>query len=174
MKNSSFLFTIFLFGLIIIACQKDDDLIENDQPTVFNLHLTDNPVDAQQVNVDIQKVYLFGHDEKDSISMGTNAGVYDLLTLQNGVDTLLASALLTIDTVKQIRLILGEDNTIMVDSALHDLKTPSAQQSGLKIKVDIVLSELDSANVILDFDACESIKEQGNGTYMLKPVLKIK
>ncbi len=143
------------------------------RPTVFNLRLTDDPVDADQVNVDIQQVYIFGQNEKDSIPLGANAGVYDLLQLQNGVDTLLASMSVNIDTVKQIRLVLGGDNTVMVDSVLHEMKTPSAQQSGLKIKVDLILSELDSIDVLLDFDAGESVKELGNGGYLLKPVLRV-
>lgn len=174
MKSFQRLFVILSCTFLFFACRNNDDLLDNFNPTIFNLRLTDKPVDADQVNVDIQKVYLFGQDQQDSIIMGTSAGVYDLLQLQNGVDTLLASAILNnIDTIKQIRLILGENNTIMVDSVLHELKTPSAQQSGLKIKVDLVLSDLDSMDVLIDFDAAASVNEQGNGQFILKPVLKI-
>lgn len=75
--------------------------------------------------------------------------------------------------LKEMRLILGPNNTIMVDSVLHDLETPSAEQSGLKIKVDKNLSlTLDSLTI--DFDAKQSIVETGNGKFILKPVIRVK
>ncbi len=61
----------------------------------------------------------------------------------------------------------------MVDSVLHELKTPSAQQSGLKINVHADISNVDVFNLLIDFDAEESVVEQGNGGYILKPVIKV-
>lgn len=61
----------------------------------------------------------------------------------------------------------------MVDSVLHPLETPSAQDSGLKIKVDKDLN-LDINTPTFDFVAAQSIPETGNGTYKLKPVIRVK
>ncbi len=52
------------------------------------------------------------------------------------------------------------------------LTTPSAQQSGIKINVDIDVAAGQTADVVLDFDACKSVVRRGNsGQYNLKPVI---
>ena len=89
------------------------------------------------------------------------------------MDTLLATGTTSADTLKEVRFILGSDNSVMVDSVLYDLDTPSAQESGLKIKIDKHLN-LDINTLTLDFDAEKSILQTGNGAYKLKPVIKVK
>ena len=52
------------------------------------------------------------------------------------------------------------------------LTMPSAQQSGLKMNVDIDVAAGQIADVVLDFDACKSVVRRGNsGQYNLKPVI---
>jgi len=54
------------------------------------------------------------------------------------------------------------------------LTTPSAQQSGLKMNVDIDVAADKIADVVLDFDACKSVVKRGNsGQYNLKPVITV-
>lgn len=153
-----------------IACNKD----ENTDKVTLNIMLTDGPGDYQQVNVDIQEIRIkSANDTAQWISLNTNAGIYNLLDFQNGVDTLIASGTVSSDTLKEVRFILGSENSVMVDSVIHPLQTPSAQQSGLKIKIDKALN-LDINTLTLDFDAEQSIVETGNGGYILKPVIKVK
>lgn len=161
----------FSFGLFAFAaCNKDDDK----GSVTLNIRLTDGPGDYQQVNVDIQEVRIkSASDTAQWITLNTNAGIYNLLDFQNGVDTLLATGMVPSDVLKEVRFILGNDNSVMVDSVIHPLTTPSAQQSGLKIKIDKSLN-LDINTLVLDFDAEQSIVETGNGGYILKPVIKIK
>lgn len=185
MKNILTSFTILFILGFFFSCDKVDftPLTDNETPTypipttsetMFNVRMTDAPLGVEEVNIDLELVVLFGSgDNQDSIGLGTNAGIYNLLDFQNGLDTLIASSMITLDTVKQVRLVLGEDNTIKVDGVLHDLKTPSAQQSGLKVKVDVPLDSLSIYDLILDFDADESVHQTGNGKYMLKPVIKV-
>jgi hypothetical protein len=75
--------------------------------------------------------------------------------------------------LKELRLILGPGNSVMKDSVLYDLDTPSAQQSGLKIKIDKSLG-LAFDSLTVDFDAEKSIVETGNGKFILKPVIRVK
>ena len=72
----------------------------------------------------------------------------------------------------QMRLILGSGNEIMVDSLLHDLETPSAQQSGLKFNIHANLTAGVVYTLWIDFDAARSIVHKGNGKYSLKPVIR--
>jgi hypothetical protein len=61
-------------------------------------------------------------------------GIYDLLKLSNGVEKLIATDTLEISKVQQIRLILGTRNTVVLDGITYPLSTPSAEQSGLKLR----------------------------------------
>jgi hypothetical protein len=54
------------------------------------------------------------------------------------------------------------------------LTTPSAQQSGLKLNIDITVESNKVADFVLDFDACKSIVRRGNsGQFNLKPVISV-
>ncbi len=158
-------------ALLVVACSKD----ESSSPTTLKVRLTDAPVDAEEVNVDIQQVRVkFSEDSINGwIDLSTQAGVYNLLGLQNGVDTLIASGTLPVNTVKEIRFVLGANNSIKVLGVNYPLTIPSGAESGLKIKVNKRLNaSLDS--LLIDFDAALSIHQTGAGAYQLKPVLKVK
>lgn len=173
MKIYPLLVTACCTFLFVWACKKDDPTTPN-STTTLNIHLTDGPGDYQEVNVDILQVRVKVADTSSQwLDLNTNAGVYNLLDFQNGLDTVIASGPVPTDVLKEVRLVLGSNNTIMKDSVLYDLDTPSAQQSGLKIKIDKSLGlALDS--LTLDFDAAQSVVETGNGKFILKPVIKVK
>ncbi len=154
---------------LLAACNKNDD-----KTTLVNTRLTDDPCQCQQVNLEIEEIQVkLSDDTTDWIALNTNDGIYDLLLYQNGVDTLLATGFVPVDLqLKEVRFILGDENTVMVDSTIYPLETPSAQSSGLKVKIDKDL-DFDVNTFVLDFDAGESVKEQ-NGKYKLEPVIKLK
>jgi hypothetical protein len=96
----------------------------------------------------------------------------NLLDLQNGITMVLAQGDVPEGVLKEVRFILGNDNYVVVDGNVHPLETPSAEHSGLKIKIDKDLDE--TLNTFtLDFDAALSVQEQ-NGSYKLSPVIKLK
>jgi len=169
----SFFVMASLGAVVLVACSKDQSSGNNS--TTLKIRLTDNPVNAEEVNVDIQQVRV--KFQEDSINgwmdLDTHTGIYDLLGLQNGVDTLLAVGVIPTNTVKEIRFVLGSDNSIKVGGITYPLTIPSGSESGLKIKVNKQLNgTLDS--LLIDFDAALSIHQTGAGVYQLKPVLKIK
>ncbi len=167
------LFILSAFSVIVfVACSKDSS---DQRSTTVKVRLTDNPVNAQEVNVDIQQVRVkFAEDSINGwATLDTHAGIYNLLGLQNGVDTLLAVGVIPTNVVKEIRFVLGSNNTIKVAGITYPLTIPSGSESGLKIKVNKKLNgTLDS--LLIDFDAALSIHQTGAGAYQLKPVLKIK
>jgi hypothetical protein len=171
-KTNLILFTV-LFGtaMVMNACK------DKDEPTAsatypYEVNLTDTPGQYTAVNIDIQSVEVTGGDG-GNIVLNVNPGIYNLLDFTNGLDTLIASSVLGVSTISQIRLILGPNNTVVVDSVTYPLKTPSAQQSGLKIQVHQTLQPNVLYSVLLDFDANKSIVQTGNGEYQLKPVIRI-
>lgn len=77
-------------------------------------------------------------------------------------------------TISQIRLVLGDRNSLVVDGDSVALTTPSAQQSGLKLQVHTTLEPELAYDVLLDYDATQSIVKAGNsGKYNLKPVIRV-
>ena len=168
---------IFALILAFQSCKKSDS--SNSQPSKINIYLTDAPADYQAVWIDIQQVMV----QSDADSQGDSGwisvpllkpGKYNLLDLRNGKDTLLGGVSLPAGKVSQIRLILGEDNQVVLeDGSTVDLKTPSAQESGLKLNVDADLKAGIPYELVMDFDAGRSIVKAGNsGQYILKPVIR--
>lgn len=164
--------TSLLAALIVLfaACNKSSV----DGQTNLRVNLTDNPYNATEVNVDIKEVRVnFKSDSAGWQTLNTTPGIYNLLLLQNGVDTLLATGPVPAGVLKEIRFILGTRNSIKIESIVYPLTIPSGGESGLKIKVDKRLNAgIDS--LLIDFDAALSIIKTGNGEYKLKPVLKVK
>lgn len=155
-------------SVLFMACNKENDT------TRVKIRLTDNPYNAEEVNVDIREVHVkFRDDENSWMTLDTEQGVYNLLGLQNGLDTLLAEGDLPTNQVKEIRFVLGNDNSIKIDGNVYPMTVPSGSESGLKLKVNKTLSgTVDS--ILVDFDAALSVHQTGTGDYQLKPVLKIK
>lgn len=168
----------FLTAIAVIfsfaACSDDDDNGTSTEGTSrVMVNLTDAPGDYDNVYVDVQDVRVTYSDDESEVSVGEiDAGVYDLLELTGGVSVLLADEEIPSGHISQIRLILGGDNSVVVDGETHELQTPSAQQSGLKINVNQQLEADIVYDFMLDFDVEESIVVQGNGGYLLKPVLR--
>lgn len=158
-----------LLSVFWLACSDDD------QTAKLEVRLTDAPGDYQEVNIDIQSVEVHsseGNQNSGWTTLDVREGVYNILKLTNGLDTLLATAELPVGRISQIRLILGNNNSVKVGGVTKPLSTPSAQQSGLKLNLQAELTEGITYTITLDFDAARSIVDKGNGTYSLKPVIR--
>lgn len=159
-----------VFSLAIAGCSKD----KKEGTSNVSIRLTDSPYDAQEINVDVREVRVnFTDEESGWKTLDSYPGVYDLLKYQNGKDTLIANGHCPYGTVKEIRLILGNNNTIRINNIYYPLTIPSGSESGLKIKVNRGIYNPNEVMVI-DFDAALSVLQTGNGEYKLKPVLKLK
>jgi Domain of unknown function (DUF4382) len=176
MKTKKILLFSITLAISIVAffsCKKTD----TSTTSTLQVRLTDAPTALDQVNVDIKEVLVkFSEDTVGNdgwVALATNARVYNLLGLQNGVDTVLANGNFPNNIVKQIRFILGPNNTIKDNGVVYPLTIPSGGESGLKIKVSKSL-QATLETLIIDFDAALSVKKEGPGDYKLRPVLKIK
>lgn len=139
----------------------------------LDLRLTDAPGAFDALNLDIRGVEFHTDGAGWTTVDAVVPGVYNLLKLRNGKDTLIARTTLPAGKLSQVRFILGEDNSIVVDGIEHALKVPSGEQSGLKFNVHEELVPNGSYTVWTDFDAARSIVQTGNGSYMLKPVIRV-
>lgn len=171
--------TIMAALFFLNSCKDDGD---SAQPSSSRLevYLTDAPSNYKEVWIDIQAVKVkaeavdsAGEDGWTEVPM-MHPGLYNLLEFRNGKDTVLAAVDLPAGNISQIRLILGDDNSVVLkDGTEMPLKTPSAQQSGLKLNIHAELKPGIPYALVLDFDAAKSIVEAGNsGNYILKPVIR--
>lgn len=156
--------------LMASACSNDGD--KGDGVAHINMFLTDAPAEYEAVYIDIQSVEFITDAGTLTFNL-LNPGVYNLLQFNSGVDTLMISEDISPRTVSQIRLILGDNNSVVVDGVNYPLETPSAQSSGLKLNVHYTFEAGIVYNLWLDFDAEQSIVEQGSGDYLLKPVIRV-
>lgn len=162
---------VFTFGLFMTSCEDDQSM---DAPRV-EVFLTDDPGAFDAVNVEIIDVQVnSGNEDAGWESLeGFNASTVNLLDYTAGLDTLLGAIDIPEGRLSQIRLILGENNSVEILGQIISLNTPSAQQSGLKVLINEDLQAGVVYKLILDFDAGRSVVEAGNsGIYNLKPVIR--
>ena len=104
----------------------------------------------------------------------------DLLSLNNGALENLGEATLAAGHYTQLRLVLdpntsgGITNSVVPTGGVESsLVTPSAVQSGIKLINQFDVASGQRVDLMLDFNACKSIVKLGNGTYVLKPVIRV-
>lgn len=157
-------------------------------PGTLGVSLTDAPsCGFDKVNVTVVKVRVHQSSTAADTDAGwtditlTPARKIDLLSLNNGALFNLGETPLTAGHYTQLRLVLdpntgaGLSNSVVptttgVETALV---TPSAVQSGIKLVNQFDVAAGERVDLLLDFDACKSVVKRGNGTYALKPVIKV-
>ena len=155
----------------------------------MHLSITDAPAcgyDAVHVTIDKVRVHqgsaAVDADGGWSEVVLAPAKRIDLLMLTNGVLEELGQTALPAGKYTQMRLVLASNsggnplaNSVTPTGAAETaLTTPSAQQSGIKLNVDIDIVAGKVADFVIDFDACKSVVKRGNsGQYNLKPVVTV-
>ncbi|CAG2365854.1 MULTISPECIES: DUF4382 domain-containing protein [Burkholderia cepacia complex] len=112
-----------------------------------------------------------------TVSLATPQKI-DLLSLTNGVLADLGQTALPAGQYQQVRLVLAQNqgntlaNSVVPTGGTEQaLATPSATQSGYKIIQPFTVQPNTLVDLVLDFNACKSIVQRGNGSYALKPVV---
>jgi len=189
-KKLSILFSL-LFILISISCNNENDMTTSH----LKISLIDQPGDYESVNIDIKEIRVHSStieyeddeevehhedgDENDGDSggwvtlEGSDVGVVNILDYTEGHELTIYDSEFPAGYISQIRLVLGDKNTVVNDGDSLDLKTPSGQQSGLKLKVNENLEAGLSYYLKLDFEAARSIVHTGSDKYLLKPVIRV-
>ena len=152
-------------ALLVFSCNKEKNTVP------IRILLTDNPTNYDAVNIHIKGMQVKMNNET-WIDINAKDTTVNQLDLQNGVTEVIAQDSIPAGVLKEIRFILAEDNNVVVNGTPYPLETPSAGESGLKIKIDQTLEETLNT-FILDFDAALSVKEETSG-YKLYPVIRVK
>jgi hypothetical protein len=102
-------------------------------------------------------------------------GLYDLLKLRNGIDTLIASGFSHTGKITKIRITVGPNDSLMIDS-VHSFPLPICDGSPY-VYANIRSNSIDSLPggqfaIHIDFNVAKSI-EYEDGQYCLKPEIKV-
>ncbi|HBX67542.1 MAG: hypothetical protein CL670_15145 [Balneola sp.] len=178
--------TILVTSFAFTACSSNS----GSGTGTMQVSLTDAPAAYDEVNIEITQVLVNkdedaeepdedgegnedGDDDKNGwYSIMDNSMTVNLLDYQNGATLDLGQTELEAGRYNQIRLMLGDDNTVVIDGETYALVTPSAKQSGYKLNVQADVEEGQVYDLVIDFDASQSITVTGNDRYILRPVLR--
>ena len=198
-KHLSFCFAVIAVcaSVLFIACSKSTSsgggTTSGSGTQSISLFMTDGPGMYNHVYLDIKSISVLvdtstntrRHDgddwdrfgarngKPDSSfvwdSLGVKAGVYDLLQLRNGVDTLLATSNIAAGSVRLIRINLGTNNSVMKDSVTYPLQIPVGAPTYILVKLmgnEWEHFAVNSSRLWIDFDIMRSIVFYNNTHYL--------
>ena len=170
MKQKFFIAAIVICSAItIIACEKTNF----ETVTNFKVRLAASTAfDADQVNIDIEQVKV-NYNDTTWVILNTPNQVYNLLDFRNGMDTLIANGTIpATSVVKQLKLVLGSNNSIKVSGKILPLALAD-KQTELTLNVDKKLNR-NVETVTLSFDPSLSVSLSADGGYQFRPVAVLK
>lgn len=168
--NFNFLFALVILVLFLSSCES------NEAGTArIQISLVDAPAAYDAVNIEILEVKINSASDTSGWASLESAetGIFDVLKLTNGEEAFLGEVELPEGQLGQVRLVLGSNNSLVIDGETYELKVPSGSQSGLKLNINAEIVAGFTYKLILDFDAAKSVVKAGNsGRYNLKPVIR--
>jgi hypothetical protein len=179
---ASLLLTVFM-TLVMAGCGGNST-----GTGTLGVSLTDAPACGfDAVNVTVSKVRVHQSSSASDNAAGWSeiilnpARKINLLDLNNGALEYLGETPLAAGHYTQLRLVLAADsggalaNSVVPSGSTSEiaLDTPSGMQSGLKLIDGFDVREGERVDLMLDFDACKSVITRGNGSYGLKPVMRM-
>lgn len=167
-------FLIVSASLLFWGCESATDSGAGSGTGTMVVKLHDAPVDYDEVNISVARVEVNNtQNEEGWVVISEPNEIYNILDLVNGDVAVLADAELEVGTYEQIRLVLNNENSVVIDGVSSNLFVPSGAQSGLKLNVNAEIREGFQYTLLLDFDASRSVVKRGmQDQYNLKPVIR--
>jgi hypothetical protein len=176
--------------ILIYSCQKENSGNNNmtagvNKPHSVAIYLTDDQTPVfDSIFIDIRKLEVKVEDDtlgNDGwVSVNMHPGVYNILRLRNGIDTLFATGTLPNARVQKIRLTLGTQNSVMKNGQSFPLNVHDNDRQ-VVANLEGGNFEIVPPNQVLfwiDFDASHSIQTDNSGSgnnsgFRLKSHIKI-
>jgi len=167
MKTRYLLGLTWLFSLFIYSCKQKEI---KTSPVQF--YLIDSPTNFDSVNIHIKKIEAsVVSDSTRWIPLQTKDTVANLFNFQDSLTLMIAQDVVPLGMLKEIRFILGDGNTVVVNGVSYPLQLPNGVSPALMIQIGKKLNEVFNG-FVLDFDASQSIVTE-NGEYRLEPVVRL-
>ncbi len=181
MKIKLSIIAFIISAFFVLEGCNDESGSANNETARIQFKLIDAPDERyEEVNIEIIDIqYNNSEDQEGWLSLNPENGYpikVDLTELVAGNSLLLADEIIPSGPINQMRLVLSDNNTLLIkgNDQVINLDTPSAEQSGLKLKLDTDLKGGFSYTFILDWNVNKSIVKAGNsGKYILKPVIRV-
>ncbi len=138
----------------------------------------------EEVNIDVQDIHiLLKSSRADTMGTATFDGKgewigipvtprrVDLLGL-SGIDTdsFVAEAELDEGFYSRIKLIVGNDNNVVINGETYPMKVTSGQQAVYIVQLGEYLRSGEEIDITIEFNAEKSVHVTGNNSYIFKPV----
>jgi len=162
--------------LALAACQGDDPVHpgENQRLGRLEVLLVDAPADLDDVILDIQGVHVHRADADSTTGWSevrTDTLTVNLLALTDGRAAELVGIALAEGFYDRVRIDLGDNNVVLVDSVAYDLQTPPGEPSRVSVPYDFEVLADATHEAFVDIDAGASIVRHGDEFY-LEPVVR--
>ena len=173
---------MLIFGVFLTNCSTENAGQDFDiERASISVRFMDTPGGHEKVFIEVLDVQLLVIDDKIIpncwLSLNaTDAGSNNLLDLTGDVETLLVDNLkIPTGTIYEIRLVLGENNSLLTNGETISLAMPSIYQEGLVIRDVNFLDANVDYELVLEFDTDQSILRTNTPNYIiLKPVIRSK
>jgi hypothetical protein len=176
MKNLIPALSLSLLGcaILVYSCQKESNVPAASDPSAAHqtkIYLTDHQTPVfDSIFVDIRKLEVRVQDDSIPgdhwVNIGIRAGVYNILRFRNGLDTLFGTGGLPNARLKEIRLTLGTQNSVMKDGVISALRLHDDDRT-VRAQLDDNSFEISPTGDVLfwiDFDASRSIQVDNSGS----------
>jgi hypothetical protein len=197
-----FILCVFFFASCSGGGSGDGGSVDTGTVSLNLMDLPNGEYKAVYVNISEVQVHKAGNTDNDGndgdgswLTVGSPNKIYNLLELVNGVTESLGTKELEAGRYTQVRLIIGEEIPLnqegnpakninddnhsepnyVIDQSdiVIPLKIPSGFNTGIKLVHPFEVTKNGLMELILDFDAMNSIVKTGNGKLILKPTIKI-
>lgn len=169
------------FSLIVLTCFSScskDDVNANSQLTSISVKLKSTTGELNKVYIEIEDVQLKVKEDENAIdawvSLNTiNTGTYNIFDLREGSELQLVSHFEMKPTfIYEIRLVLGENNFVDINNALHNLDISdlgNATPSNL-VKIELVPNHI--YDFVIDINIDDSVRfNEDENMMILNPKL---
>ena len=169
---------VVLSVLVLITCSNEQILNDNNGTTQLQVRIHDEPFKSSgktvtELNITVIKVDIVKAGTGEIVNCPiTEEKEMNILEISKSNPVVLSDVSVPSGDYEQLRLVIKNNATIVVDDVSYDIKIPSGEQSGVKLDGNFSIRgkffRLD-----LDFIPEESVIYNKGQGYILKPVIKI-
>jgi len=168
-KVKFFILLLAAMPIIFLAgCKKD---MKSASASTMRFNITDAPANFDALNIDVQAIKV--HTTSGWVTLNSSLGVINILSYVNGSSTLAAQGEVTAGSVDQVQLILGSNNSVVVNGTTYPLLASGSLQTALTTNLSGQLQAGGTYVWTIDFDAAQSVTANGAGNFQLNPVIRL-
>ncbi len=167
-------FTVIIV-FIVYSCE-NKSAKTNDKGGIIVKLADETNVDTT-LNIDLKAVQVKYKSDNNTeeywYELTTKDSIYNLRKLQGDSPITIAKDELDVGKISQLRLLLGENNTIVIAEDTIDVEVPFDYIDGTSINISDSIIASKNLEILLNVDIKSSISGNEDGLFSLKPVVKI-